>query len=346
MNKINYTHIFKRVGFHLLFWIVYILFALFLYSVLYSTKPIQILSQTIRILPFILATTYLLLYVAIPWFLNKKRIFLFSISFFLIPLSISLIYRLYVIIQFKIQNPDFQGEVVFFSIPLLFFAFENFAVMAIASTIKIMKQWYFSEHKKVILEKQILKNELEILQHQINPHFLFNILNNLYSLAIENNDEQTASGISKLSGLMRYNLYNNKTDRILLKKEVDYINNYIKLQEIRFTGDYNLKIDFVVKGDVDSKMIVPFIYIMFIENAFKHGISLNHESIITIKIDVLTDSVDFYISNFKNKTENDIDYGIGLENAKRRLEYFYPSKHTLKIIDKPNTFEVYLKIVC
>ncbi|MCD4833340.1 MAG: histidine kinase [Bacteroidales bacterium] len=209
-----------------------------------------------------------------------------------------------------------------------------------------MKQWYFTEHKKIVLEKQNLKNELEILQYQINPHFLFNVLNNLYSLAIENDDQAIADGISKLSCLMRYNIYTSKNDKVFLKNEVEYINNYIKLQEIRFTGNYKLKVYFTINGNIESKLISPFIFIMFVENAFKYGISLNNKSIIKIELDVFDNYIEFKVSNFKNKSGNRIDSGIGLDNVKRRLEHYYPTKHLLTINDSSTDFNIYLRINC
>jgi LytS/YehU family sensor histidine kinase len=285
-----------------------------------------------------------MLYIFIPKLLNNKRILIFVLSFFLIPAFFSVIRRFIVIYSFKKDNPDYTDPIMFFTMGFLIFTLENFLVMSIASIIKIMKKWYYTEHKKVILEKQNLKNELEILQYQINPHFLFNVLNNLYSLAIENNDEQTANGISKLSGLMRYNIYTGKNEKVLLKQEVDYIQNYIKLQEIRFTGDYNLNVDFEITGNIESKFIVPFIFIMFVENAFKYGISLNHESKIKISLDVNDKSIEFKVSNFKNKSGNGIDSGIGIENVKKRLEHYYKKNYQLKINEDQEIFTIFLKL--
>jgi two-component system, LytTR family, sensor kinase len=334
----------RRIGLHLLFWVTYIAIAVFVYSVLFRSNALSILQQTLRILPYILATTYLILYVFIPNFLNRKKILLFAISFFAIPFIISIIYRYFYIQNYLESHPEYIDQIPFFSIPYLIFSFENFSVMSFAAIIKIMKHWYYTQHRKLLLEKQNLQNELDVLQYQINPHFLFNILNNLYSLAIENNDEPVANGIVKLSGLMRYNIYTKKNTKVPLTDEIQYLNNYIKLQEIRFGGSYNLQVNFDVKGEIEGKEISPFIFIMFVENAFKFGISLGKESVINIKLEAFSDRITFVISNFKYQAKNGIGSGIGLENVRRRLDHYYPLKHELLLDNELNIFNVFLKI--
>ncbi len=346
MRKVNVNNkLLKRIGLHILFWVLYFLVSLFVYGTLLKSNYIFVLKQCFSLLPYMLISVYFTLYIFIPHFLNKKRIFLFIIFLIIVIIILGLVRRFYVLSRFQ-SLYALSEKPKFFNIGIIIFWLEMFLFTSIASIIKIMKQWYFTEHKKIVLEKQNLKNELEILQYQINPHFLFNVLNNLYSLAIENDDQAIADGISKLSCLMRYNIYTSKNDKVFLKNEVEYINNYIKLQEIRFTGNYKLKVYFTINGNIESKLISPFIFIMFVENAFKYGISLNNKSIIKIELDVFDNYIEFKVSNFKNKSGNRIDSGIGLDNVKRRLEHYYPTKHLLTINDSSTDFNIYLRINC
>lgn len=334
----------KRIGTHILFWAIYFLIALFIYSFIFKNNISFIISSTIKIFPFILITTYTMLYVIIPEFLNKNKLALFIISFFTLPAIISLIYRTIRILLFRYEHPDYTEPIAFFSGSLLIFTFENLLVMSVASIIKIIKKWYYSEHKRLLLEKRNLESKLEIIQYQINPHFLFNVLNNLYSLAIENNDNITANGIDKLSSLMRYNIYTNKNNKVPLKEEVEYIKNYIQLQKIRFYDKDKINIEFNIKGNINSIFIEPFILIMFIENAFKHGINSIQIIEIIINLEISVNHIYFQISNNKNNLKNEVNSGIGLKNVKQRLEYFYPSKHKLDIIDNDEKYIVKLEI--
>ena len=340
----NQNKIIKRISLHLFFWLSYILFATASYSILFGNKPLMVIKQTLLILPFIIITSYIILYLIVPFLQHKKKLIPFIIFFLLTPFAVSVIRRFIVIYIFKLNHPDYNEDIQFFNMGFLIFAFENFLVMSVATIIKLLKNWYEIQHQQVILEKQNLENKLELLHHQINPHFLFNVLNNLYSLAINNDDNETANGISKLSGLMRYNLYTNKTDFVPLEKEIDYIRNYIKLQEIRFKGGYNLDIEFNVTGNIESAEIVPFILIMFVENAFKYGIKLNAKSDIKINIQVTKAYIDFYLTNNKNNQNNNMDSGIGLENVKERLNHYYKDKHKLIIKDDKLKYSVYLKL--
>jgi two-component system LytT family sensor kinase len=325
-----------------MFWIAYIGIVTVLYGGVYRSGYIEMLKQTCKLVPFIMVSVYIILYILIPKFLFKEKPFLFIILFIFMTLFFISVYKYITLLNYNNSHPE--RTMPYFTFGYLFALYEAYIVISIASAIKIFKTWFKTHHKKTALEKQGLLNEIEILRYQINPHFLFNVLNNLYSLAIENNDETTANGISKLSGLMRYNIYTGKNEKVLLKQEVEYIQNYIKLQEIRFTGDYKLKVDFIIKGTIDSKLIVPFIFIMFVENAFKYGISLKNKSIIKIELEVFDKYIEFKVLNYKNKSANDIDSGIGLENAKKRLEHFYKTNYKLDITENDEYFNIFLRL--
>lgn len=199
---------------------------------------------------------------------------------------------------------------------------------------------YRKRHMQTEVEK--IKSELNTLQAQINPHFLFNTLNGIYGQAIIKSDK-TPDSISKLSAMMRYALSETKEEKVSLKKEIDYINNYIELQKIRLTE--KTKVIYKVEGEITSKQIAPLLFINFIENAFKYGVSNEVETKISISIAIVNSNLLFSVFNDKViNTNNQNSTKLGIINTKHRLNLIYPNTHTLEIIDNKETFEVKLKI--
>jgi hypothetical protein len=192
-------------------------------------------------------------------------------------------------------------------------------------------------------EKEKLKAELSYFKAQINPHFLFNTLNSIYSLAIQKADN-TADAVVKLSGMMRYVLSDASHDFVPLEKEIGYITDYIDLQRIRF-GE-TVKIDYQACDAVPGKMIAPLILISFIENAFKFGVNPEEESYISVKIDLSDAMLQLHVFNNKVHDQQEIESqgGLGINNAKQRLGLLYPNKHKLDIVVGETEFNVDLFI--
>jgi LytS/YehU family sensor histidine kinase len=182
--------------------------------------------------------------------------------------------------------------------------------------------------------------ELSYVKAQINPHFLFNTLNSIYSFALTK-DERTPDAIVQLSELMRYIIRDAGNNLVSLEKEINYINNYIALQKARL-GD-TVTIDYEVTGETTGKQITPLILTTFVENAFKHGVNPDEDSNIRINISVQDNNVHLLVSN-KKVNSNQNEKGIGVNNTKKRLELLYPLKHTLTITDANNTYTVALLI--
>lgn len=194
-------------------------------------------------------------------------------------------------------------------------------------------------------EKEKINTELEMLKSRIHPHFFFNTLNNIYALT-ESKSPLASDAILKLSRLMRYVIYDSQQGTTLLSKEFEFISNYIELMRLRLTSKINLDIHF--PESYNDSEIHPLIFISFIENAFKHGISYSHPSFITIHFDVGNHFVDFTCRNSTHDTITDVEHGHsgqGLENVFKRLELLYPGLHTLNITNAENVFEVKLKII-
>jgi hypothetical protein len=221
----------------------------------------------------------------------------------------------------------------------------NFMVMPIAIGYFFLETWLATDKTRRLLREENLRMELEFLKSQINPHFLFNTLNNLYSSARKHEDIPTAQGISQLSGMMRYMIYDSNVEYILLSREVVYLKNYIQLQKMRFSESDPIDIRFDVNGDANQCAVAPMLLIPFVENAFKHGISFKDDSFIHIELNVLPGHFTFKVENsiFK-KTNEQEEGGIGLKNVKRRLDLLYAEKHELKIQTKKNVYSVVINL--
>jgi Histidine kinase len=193
-------------------------------------------------------------------------------------------------------------------------------------------------------EKEKVNAELSYLKAQINPHFLFNTLNSIYSSAIQENADNTATAVVKLSGMMRYVISEAHNDFVSLEKEINYISDYIELQKIRL-GD-TVQVKYHVTGVTAGKKVAPLVLISFIENAFKHGVNPEQSSVIAIEIAIAEETLQLLVSNSKVSTVHagTIRHNIGLENTGNRLQLLYPSKHELIINEDEKEYSVLLKI--
>lgn len=197
----------------------------------------------------------------------------------------------------------------------------SFIIWALMDTLKRER-----EREQLIQEKA--KAELAFLKLQINPHFLYNTLNYLYSLAYPVSN-QLADAIIKLSGLMRHMITEDADHLVPLKQEIDYLENYIELYRMRF--EEHFFVDFEVKGDLDHAKIASLVLIAFVENAFKHGITDDASRPIKICLTVSAGKIIFSVTNSINNNYKDESGGIGLSNVKRRLELIYSTRHELLV---------------
>jgi LytS/YehU family sensor histidine kinase len=222
----------------------------------------------------------------------------------------------------------------------------NFLVVGTSTIFKIISDWVKHQRERADLQTQTMQSELRFLKSQINPHFLFNTLNNLYALTLKKSDKAPEIVI-KLSEMMRYMLYECNEKRVPLSKEVKYIQNYLDLEALRQGKD--VEINFDVYGEITNQQIAPLMFIPFLENSFKHG--LNHhinQGYVDIRLDADQQMVRLRIENSKPDSvplpEHPRSGGIGLVNVRRRLNILYPDHYNLNIENEPNSYAVDLKI--
>ncbi|MFA8450321.1 MAG: sensor histidine kinase [Bacteroidales bacterium] len=277
-------------------------------------------------------------YYLLPCFFYKKKYTKFIIG-------------LIILLSILIFDEENILEVIFFphtkakNFPgVLFTLIEILPPLVIIVGLKAIWDAQISQNKIQVLSKNQIENELNFLKTQINPHFLFNNLNNIYAYALEKSDK-TPSLILKLSSLLRYMLYECKDQFVFLYADLENLKNFIELQEVQIED--RGQINFKIKGSSSNKKIAPLLLLVFIENAFKHSSqSLSNN----IKIDIIIKITEKEIKLICKNNYSDIrskekkSFGIGLNNVKARLKLQYPNNHKLSISKEKNTFEVNLTL--
>ncbi|WP_316749645.1 histidine kinase [Pedobacter gandavensis] len=245
-------------------------------------------------------------------------------------------------LQDQVKTGPFQGTKdrntgYFFDINSLFIFL---MVIGIGIALRTIEEWQIMEKRAILAETEKANAELSFLKAQINPHFLFNTLNNIYTLCITGN-EKASESILRLSHIMRYVTDEAEADFVPLQGELDCIDDFIALQKIRLGKTVTLVYE--VNGNAQGHQISPLILMTFIENVFKYGLSNHIETSIVIKIIIQAKLISFYAQNtiFENRNLNERK-GLGISNTKQRLEHLYPGKHKLEIDDKNKLFTVSL----
>lgn len=237
------------------------------------------------------------------------------------------------------ERPDFRRDFNFSRIisPDVSYAFFVFALVLLVSLgLRITRQWQQAEKEKV-------NAELAFLKAQINPHFLFNTLNNIHSMVITRS-EKTSEAIEVFSDLMRFVIFETRNETVPLIRKLQYISNYLELQRMRLPA--GVEVNFVAEGNPNADQIAPMILMPFIENAFKYGVSTEKKSIIDIRIEIRDHELLFLIKNTKFKRTdfpNEVSQ-LGIGNTIKRLNLIYPGRHKLNISETEDTYQVSLQI--
>lgn len=339
-----------RITYHILFWIAVASFYFFLFSWNSDFREASIIFSA-GLLPVAIAVTYFFNYKLVPQFLWKKhygRFFLFSFYTLLAGVWISFLIVFYVLIYILNNKSAIDPSVLHPELQVMTLNFIVFFAIAV----KQIKRAFFIQQEKNDLEKlklntelKLKEAELKLLKAQIHPHFLFNTLNNLYGLTLEKSDDAPGL-VLRLSNILDYILYRCNESSVMVSDEIENLKNYIEIERIRYSDKLKMDVDFPSK--TFNLKIAPLIILPFIENAFKHGVS-NYPGVALVKtkIDLLENTLVFKIENSKNpvkKIENGYSKGIGLQNARKRLELLYPEKFILKIDDRKDSFSVNLTL--
>jgi two-component system, LytTR family, sensor kinase len=334
---------YRVIVFHMLYWIAVVLF----FTVHFSSQKnfenfYQMLLVNTAYLPGGLAFTYFNIYYLIPKFIYRNKITLFI----LFQSILLLIYPVFVqLVTVTLVDPFITGVTTRFYLATYFSRIIIYVIgIAPLAAYRVAKKIVNDNNIRKELAKQKLETELKfreaelkLLKAQIQPHFLFNTLNNLYSLSIAKSDK-TSEVILKISDLLNYIIYECSKEKVPLNKEVEFICNYIELEKLRY--DDSLKVTIDISGNLNYQ-IIPMILYTFVENSFKHGASKDTGSAkINMSIQIINHKMRFSIVNSKTADTIFQVRGIGIENAKKRLQLIYPECHTLTIKEEEKIYSV------
>ena len=338
------NHPILRIIQHLGFWVLS--FFVFLYLFKTGATPEKIdYVYTILFQLTLIPAVYLNIELLLPKLGNRKRILFYLLSLIVLIILFAWInYNFFDNWSAKVFPDYFFISYFTFREIVLFFT----VYIIITMLLKLSKSWFLvSGLQKELLEKekQKAKVELKALKAQINPHFFFNTLNSIYSMALDK-DERLPGTVLQLSDLMRYFLYGSRDNFIPLEKDLTVVKEYIALQKLR--SNAQLDIETKISGEISDQQIAPLLLITFLENAFKHGAKGSTENtFIKLTIDVEKNKLNFTVENNKgyiDEVKTGDHNGLGLENVKRQLELLYPGKHLLNIIDGHDRFTVALQL--
>ncbi|WP_366186589.1 sensor histidine kinase [Flavobacterium ovatum] len=288
---------------------------------------------------------YVNFYYLVPRFLLQKKLWeylmiLFAIIVLFLMIRLAFFPHEIHLEDHPIENFTPKRRPHFFMkfLPILFYLF----ITAGSTVIKTLSEYYTNQQNKLIAESTRTATELNYLRKQTNPHFLFNALNSIYSLAYQKSDK-VPDAIVTLSEMMRYMLYETDNQTVFLEKEINYIKNYIELQKLRLNNIENIYIN--IHGNTKDKQIEPLLLIAFVENAFKYGTNYKGVAYVKIKITIEDDNLDFWIENKIQEFNKDPDNsGIGMNNIESRLNLLYPNSHQLTILEQNKNYSVHLKL--
>lgn len=353
MNNTKIKYQFSDLPFlgHLVFWAGVFLYFIFYINVANYSGYRQLLEFTCGIVSLQFLTAYVSIYILIPQFLNKKKPFVFA--FWLVVLLL-IMYAAYLFFKVYYYDPkyfEFYSPILKEQARLSYWerltSFPSFLSKSIKfltpAGLLLMLRFYKNQRKFLKLKEQKKTAELTALRHQLNPHFLFNTLNNLYALALKKSD-QAPEAIEKLSNILDYMLHRCDDTFVPLSKEIELIKDYLSLEKLGYGK--RVKITYSEQIDKDLK-IAPLLLLTFIENAFKHGVSQElKEAFISIQISSDENRIISNILNSKPRlkaTESNMA-GIGLNNAKKQLDLLYENQHSLYIKNTKETYQVTLEL--
>jgi two-component system LytT family sensor kinase len=358
----------NRILLHVFMWLSFSILLILSYVLAYQLSYFNAFILTIRMTTVNMIVFYMFFYLLLPKIFSggKARmvillLFTFIVSIFVWMAVTYFFSLLYYSLGFEILKGELKGAIGMsasqtflqaISIKRMFS--QAFIIISILSPFffvkilfeisKLYNKTLNIQSQKAALEIQNINIEKNFLKAQLNPHFLFNTLNNLYGLSIKK-DDSTPEVILNLSDIMSYTLYESNTEKVVLQKELDFIKNYFELEKMRYSANKNIQFHIPQGEDLSGLYIAPLLTFTFIENAFKYGLKGNKEQFIYLNIKVQDRTFYFELENDVEQGIKDNEFGgIGVTNALKRLQLLYPNKHQLDIENLETKFKVNLKI--
>ena len=325
-------------------WLRHLVLILFFAAAIYNGKemfvePLTTISKIISIL-LLLGLFYLNMYWLVPKLLFKNRYGQYG-------LSIAALFIIVLVLKYSVKpllrpylKAEYEKQV--FESNILGLSFIFLVLVTATTAIKLFQRWVYDTQRISQLEITSVQSELKHLKNQLNPHFLFNMLNNA-NVLIEKDPEKASQVLMKLSDLLRYQLYDSARNKVLLTADIHFLTDFLNLEKIRRD---NFTVLISKEGEISGVQVPPLLLITFVENAVKHSMDVKESTYVHVYVSVQNRELRFACVNSKPKiaVAKSHSGGVGLANVRRTLELVYPSKHNLNIQDSINTFEVNLTI--
>lgn len=324
---------------HVLFWFtMYLPHLMALTGISGAHMAPKAISMFVAVLVLDVALVYFNLYVLIPHFFLRRRYWQYAV-FTLFMVLANATFGSALLANMQTDGQSWQPAIL----DVVNSAVLTFNLLMTAVGFNIIKRFLRSQARLKELETSGLKTELAYLKSQINPHFLFNALNNIY-VRSRTNPAAASASILHLSDLLRYQLYDCAQESVNLADEIEYLRNYLEIDKMRKNKS---SVDFQVQGSPNGIKVAPFLFIPFVENALKHGLNLDNENRIRIHFDIKPEEIVFEVENAKPETpaQTNGQGGIGLANIGRRLDLLYADRYRLDIDDQSRTYKVRLELL-
>lgn len=334
----------NRLFQHLSYWVLFVLFFAFAWGT-HDNDYLRTLKVELINLPVKILLVYWIIYYLFPRFLYKGKIWSF-IALFCFGLLLSAVVQRITdnVIIVDVFFPEWGKVPTFNFVQIIRAAVNTSSVLAIPMTVKLMEYLSNVQQRQQNLAKDKLEAELVFLKNQVQPHFLFNTLNSLYSLILQKSDK-SSEVVLKLSELLRYMLYETNVPRVDLYKELESIKSYLDLEKMRYGDRVDMSIN--IWGDEGGQVIAPMLILPFIENSFKHSTrGFDGLAWITIELGVKQNELILKVENSvpSESITSPAASGIGLNNVRRRLELLYPNSYDLKVEPSDDSYLVVLKL--
>lgn len=333
----------RRIVNHLLLWVALYLFNTIYIGFIIDNFVYSFFDFSVK-LPFLLAICYFNIYFLLPRYFIPRKYFHYGVFLFflLLSLTVALQIILNAMVYVDYCPRQYVPDALFSPANTLEKMFSLSTIVVFTTGLKLSKDWFTNQQTIAQVETQNLKTELNYLKMQIRPHFYFNTLNNLYALTLKKSD-MAPEVVLKLSAMMSYILYESEGDKISLKKEIEHIQNYIGLEQLRFKE--RLEYSISIEGEIDQIVIPPLLLLPFVENSLKHGTQNDSPLIqILLQIKVTESSLKLVTENPKAKIEGSKKNGVGLKNVIRRLDLLFGKKYTLLLHEIGDVFKAELEI--
>jgi len=362
----RYYNLQTRIFAHTLAWLLFIFFMYFGYLYNVEMPSVLALFLSVRIGICTMLTFYLFFYLVFPVIIRSQKYYLFIVTvpfIFCVWLLVNKLgystalllgLNLEPIYHYLGKNPSpsfkelFTFKYILLNVPSVIFAISPFFFAKIVTHLtKNYAEIINSEKEKTRLKIEKVQIEKQFLLAQLNPHFLFNTLNNIYGMILKN-DGRAGGTVISLSKIMKYTLYENNLEKVPLEKEISFLEEYFNLNRARYSSATDLQLLKEINQNLQGLYIAPLITFVFVENSFKYGLKNKKNKYLKILIHVDEDVFSLTIENDHDnlfpESKDPVSSGLGLQNVRQRLQLIYPDNHKLEIINNPGFFKVFLSI--